>query len=134
MSAPIVSLARAALGMTTPSDRWLMLISGLGLIALLFLNLSTPGRGVKIYRDNRLLMTLPLNVADQRRVEGRLGMVEIQVEEGRARLMEHASPRMIGARTGWISRTGATAACVPCGILLQISGGVVDAPFDAISR
>lgn len=130
MDHPLRRLAGFARRATTVADRWLVTGSGLTLIWLMGATLAPPGSNVQIFRDNRLVLTLPLTHPRQQQVEGRLGPVEIQVEPGRARLLEHASPRMIGTRTGWVSHAGASAACVPCGIVLQVTGNA--APPDAL--
>ncbi|MEO5349635.1 MAG: NusG domain II-containing protein [Magnetococcus sp. YQC-3] len=121
---------------TTWPDRWVILFSAL-LIALLasHLFLRPAGEQAVIQRDNQTVLTLPLTHNQQVEVAGRLGPVAIQVQDGRVRLLEYASPRMIGTRSGWIASTGAMVACVPCGILIRVEGGLSGQDrFDGIAR
>ncbi|XJS09968.1 NusG domain II-containing protein [Aerococcaceae bacterium WGS1372] len=46
----------------------------------------------------------------------------IEVSNNRARIKEDNSPDQIGVRTGWISRPGETAICLPHGLVLEIIG------------
>ena len=124
---------------TTPADRWTM-----GLSALLiggfagYLALRPAGQQAVVQRDNQTVLTLALTQNQQVEVAGRLGPVAIQVQDGRVRLLEYASPRLIGTRTGWIVASGAMVACVPCGILIRVEGGNTGHPqtdhFDGIAR
>lgn len=124
---------------TTGADRWLMgctllLITGLALS----LSLTPPGEQAVIQRDNQTILTLPLSRNQQVEVMGRLGPVTIQVQEGQVRLLEYASARMLGTRSGWISTSGSLVACVPCGILIRVEGNSGERnqthPFDGIAR
>ncbi|OSM01374.1 hypothetical protein MAIT1_01312 [Magnetofaba australis IT-1] len=93
-----------------------------------------------MYRDNHLVATLPLDRDAALEVAGRLGPVRIETHGGQARLLEHRSARMIGTRTGWIGSSGRVAVCVPCGVLVKITGNAAtrgaDDPnaFDAIAQ
>lgn len=111
---------------TGPGDRWVMGVTALMVLFWLVGQDRKVGAEVWVHRDNRLLMTLDLAVPRTLEVVGRLGPVRIQVEEGRVRLLEYDSLRLIGTRTGWIQRQGEIAACVPCGIVLQIGDGGPD--------
>ncbi|MEO5347166.1 MAG: NusG domain II-containing protein [Magnetococcus sp. YQC-9] len=124
---------------TTPMDRWLMGVSALAILAGMFLTVSRPGQSAVVMRDNRPVLRLALDRDIRTEVEGRLGPVVIQVEQGRIRLLEHRSPRMIGTRTGWIQGAGRTAACVPCGVVIRVEGEKEVAEgdpngFDAVSE
>ncbi|MEO5332035.1 MAG: NusG domain II-containing protein [Magnetococcus sp. YQC-5] len=107
---------------STVGDRWVMVLTGLGIVTLGMAMSAEPGRRAQVLRDNRPLLMLPLDRDVTTQVEGRLGPVTIQVEKGRIRLLEYNSPRLIGTRTGWIQGAGQTTACVPCGILVQVEG------------
>ncbi|MBF0190788.1 MAG: NusG domain II-containing protein [Magnetococcales bacterium] len=125
-------LARAA----TPADRLVMGISALGIVVSGAVTTREPGRQAVVFRDNRPVMTLSLDQDFKKEIPGRLGPVTIQVEQGRVRLMEYNSPRMIGTRTGWIQDAGRATACVPCGVLVRVEGGapVPANAFDGVSE
>ncbi|MBF0613625.1 MAG: hypothetical protein G8237_00740 [Magnetococcales bacterium] len=123
---------------TTPGDRVTMALSGMAIVGLMLSTRGDPGQRGVIYRDNRPLMTLTLNQDQKKEVSGKLGAVTIQVEQGRIRLVEYNSPRLIGTRTGWIQEVGQISACVPCGILIKVEGARPKQPptveFDAVSQ
>lgn len=132
---------------TTIADRWLIVSTAL-LISSAAWHLATrpAGQRAVVHRDNHPVLTLSLANNQKTQVEGRLGPVAIQVQDGQIRLLEYASPRMIGTRSGWISASGAILACIPCGILIQVEGQVESQvgkdrtnqsgtePFDGIAR
>lgn len=129
--------ATLALRATTDQDRVLILVTGVALLAWIMGVGQVPGQRVIVSRDNQPILSLPLDQPVVREVAGRLGPVQIEVADGRARLLEYQSPRLIGTRTGWIERAGQVAACVPCGVVLTLEGGRAgpdETGFDAISR
>ncbi|MBF0284289.1 MAG: NusG domain II-containing protein [Magnetococcales bacterium] len=115
-------LLRLLLRAANPWDRAVIAGSALAIGALGMGLQGEPGRMVQIYRDNQPVAQLALEKNGETTVEGRLGPVRVEVAEGRARLLEYASARMIGMRTGWVSRAGQAAVCIPCGVLLRIDG------------
>jgi hypothetical protein len=132
------SLVKQATG---PADRWFMVISALALITYAWVSQAGVGEAVTIHRNNQPIMTLTLEKESTTEVEGRLGPVKIEIKNGRARLLEYNSLRLIGTRTGWIQDQGEIAVCVPCGILIQIQGGANPASqnrgrpsYDGIAR
>ncbi|MDO4680489.1 MAG: NusG domain II-containing protein [Aerococcus sp.] len=46
----------------------------------------------------------------------------IEVDNDRIRIKEDNSPDQIGVRTGWISRPGQTAVCLPHHVVLEVTG------------
>lgn len=47
----------------------------------------------------------------------------IEIDNGRARVRESSCPDQVCVHSGWLSRSGQTAACVPAGVCVQILGG-----------
>lgn len=107
---------------TTLADRWMMGLSGLGIVLLGVFMSAAPGRQATVFRDNRPVLTLPLDRDVTQEVAGRLGPVMVEVRQGQIRLLEYNSPKMLGTRTGWIQGAGRMTACVPCGILVRVEG------------
>lgn len=50
----------------------------------------------------------------------------IEISNNQARIKEDNSPDQIGVRTGWISRPGETAICLPHGLVLEITGTMAE--------
>lgn len=108
---------------TTRADRWLVFMTALFIAITLIYSVTRPkGATVVILRDNQPVLTLSLAIDQQTQVSGRLGPVTIQIRNNAVRLLEYNSPRQIGMRSGWISSSEAMLACVPCGILVQVTG------------
>lgn len=64
-------------------------------------------------------------------VDGRLGRSLLKIEGGRIRFIESPCPGRYCVHTGWISRTGQVAACLPNGVVVEVEGGARE--FDAIN-
>lgn len=73
--------------------------------------------------------TLPLNVDTTCTLHGRDDrVVVIAVENGRARFVSSDCPDHLCVNSGWLSQAGQSAACLPAGVVLRITGdGGVDA-------
>ena len=57
--------------------------------------------------------------------------VQLTVEEGRIRFLSSGCPDKVCVRSGWLSRTGQTAACLPAGVVVRVqaaddAGSAVD--------
>lgn len=64
-------------------------------------------------------------------VDGILGESLLRVRDGRIRFLDSPCPGRYCVHTGWISRTGQVAACLPNGVVVEVEGGVRE--FDAIN-
>lgn len=123
------------------TKRDLILIMVLVLIALA--SFAVPYLGVKgqgniaaeISADGKLVQHIDLQSVMQQEefsVPGPLGNTIVQIQEGRARIIESPCPDKICVRTGWIKLAGQTAICVPNRIILRIVSE--DKKIDSISR
>lgn len=74
---------------------------------------------------------LALAVNEIHRLQGRLGESVIEVRDGRARFADSACVGRQCVHTGWLSRSGQLAACLPNGVVLELKGG--EREFDAIT-
>lgn len=67
--------------------------------------------------------TLALSKDRELTLEGRNGIrVVLEVKEGRVRFKQSSCPDKICVHTGWLSKAGQSAACVPAGISIRVSG------------
>ena len=63
-------------------------------------------------------------------IHGQLGESYIQIRDGGVRFVESACPGKICIRQGWLKRQGASSACVPNQIIINITGSTQE--YDAI--
>ncbi|WP_130470071.1 NusG domain II-containing protein [Candidatus Magnetaquicoccus inordinatus] len=106
---------------TTSLDKLVLVVTLFYILIYIFLQTSTTqGNYTEIYLDNKLLKTLQLTYNQKTEILGHLGVVVVEIDSMRARIVEYKSPKMIGTRTNWISGSGAIAACIPCGVMVKI--------------
>ena len=101
-------------------DLWL--IAGLLLISgLLWLVLSSRDQGAKaeIYLDSRLIRTVDLSSDRLLRLE-EVPEIELEVSHGRIRFLSSDCPDQICVHTGYISRPGEYAVCLPHRLMIRI--------------
>ena len=110
----------------------LVILSILGLEAILILVFffsSSHGERVVIELNNDPIYEFSLSrTAEAIEIAGDRGDVVIVIENGRARFLDSDCPDKTCVKTGWISRTGQAAACIPNGVLIRISGSDGTAP------
>ena len=88
---------------------------------------------VLVYRDNHLLARYPLSAQAEFTVDGAHGAVRVRIAGGRAHIVSSSCPNKICMATGAVSSPGATIACAPNHVLLQLIGGKKDSP-DAVAQ
>ena len=97
--------------------------------------LAAPGaRAVVVTPQGETI--LPLSQNGTFAFEGRDGLsVTLRVEDGRIRFEESGCPDKVCVHTGWLSRSGQTAACLPAGVILRVEGdtGDEDADVDIVA-
>jgi len=87
-----------------------------------YAQVSAPGAS-----DRRLDLALETTLE----VRGRLGPSRLEVRDGRVRFVDSPCVGRLCVHSGWLSRSGQVAACLPNGIVVEVTGG--DREFDAIS-
>ncbi|MBF0152970.1 MAG: NusG domain II-containing protein [Magnetococcales bacterium] len=108
---------------THATDRWLALVSALGVIGPCLWTLQSQPESVVAIRDAKAHEIIwPLRQNTVLQVDGHLGSVHIEVRDQRVRLLEYQSPRLVGTMTGWIGKSGQVTACIPCGVIIKIKG------------
>ncbi len=87
-----------------------------------YAQLSAPGSP-----DQRLSLS-----ADQElEVQGRIGTSRLEVRDGRVRFTDSPCVGRYCVHAGWLSRSGQVAACLPNGVVVEVTGG--DREYDAVS-
>jgi hypothetical protein len=74
---------------------------------------------------------LPLATDALLEVRGRLGTSRIEVRDKRVRFVDSPCVNRLCIHMGWLSRSGQVAACLPNGIVVEVTGS--DREFDAIT-
>ncbi len=92
---------------------------------------SAGGEKVLIYENSSLLKEIDLNREKTFEVNTEKGKMEIEIGEGRTRVLKSSCPQKICLNTGWISKPGQTVVCIPNRILLEVKGG--SSEYHAIS-
>jgi hypothetical protein len=80
---------------------------------------GTPERRLALSQDQEL------------EVQGRIGASRLEVRDGRVRFTDSPCVGRYCVHAGWLSRSGQVAACLPNGVVVEVSGG--DREYDAIS-
>ncbi len=90
-----------------------------------FLRIFFPGTAAKfalVYVDGQLAERIPLDERTQRRDIAYANGVVLEVEGARVRFAASGCPDQVCVRTGWLSRPGQSAACVPARVLVTLDG------------
>lgn len=70
----------------------------------------------------QIVAEYPLTQSRHYRVQGPLGTTEIEIGNGRARILSDPSPRQYCVQQGWLTRPGAIALCAPNQVSLSLKG------------
>ncbi len=106
------------------------------LIAVMVLASAWRGEGavVRVQTPDGAFV-LSLETDAQRELCGRDGLkLTVTVKDGRACVLCADCPDQVCVATGWLSKHGQTAACVPAGIVLTIEASDDEAAPDAVAR
>jgi hypothetical protein len=113
--AVVVALAALLVGAS-----WAALWSGGGPAE--YVQLSAPGQP-----EQRIALALDQVVE----VQGRIGHSRLEIRDGRVRFVDSPCVGRYCVHAGWLSRSGHVAACLPNGVIVEVTGG--EREFDAIS-
>jgi hypothetical protein len=82
-----------------------------------------PGRRAEIHGSEKVLARLTLGgPARTLSVEGALGSVTVEYGAQGVRFVKAPCPGQVCVRRGWVSRTGASSACLPSRVRVVIQG------------
>jgi len=115
-----------------PGD-WLVLASLVALTAWLTLSLWQGGaaRDVVIRASGQPYRTVSLLHDQIIAVPGPLGITEVEIAHGRARIRRDPSPRQYCVKQGWLEHAGQIALCLPNATSIELTAP--DAPYDSLS-
>lgn len=115
-----------------PGD-WIALLFGVALVGIslpLSFHAGQPA-WAEIRVDGEVKARMDLSIDRRLSVAGAIGSTEIEVRNGRARVVSDPGPRQYCVRQGWLSRPGEVAVCAPNHVTLRILGR--DMPYDSVS-
>jgi hypothetical protein len=72
-----------------------------------------------------------LGEADELDVRGVIGHSRIRIEDGRVRFVDSPCHARYCVHAGWMSQSGQVAACLPNGVVVEVTGG--ERAYDAIN-
>ena len=109
------------------------------LCAALFVvvGMRAPGQSVQVKQGNNVIYKAPLAVDQKVDLEGPLGITELEIIAGQARIISSPCRFKVCIGMGKISRNGEIIACVPNRLLVQIVGqkdGAKEQDYDLLSR
>lgn len=79
--------------------------------------------------------TMPLDQDTTRDLTGKDGIhVTLEVAGGQIRFAASDCPDKVCVHSGWLSRSGQSAACVPAGVAVRITGGNTADGIDAVAQ
>ncbi len=102
-----------------------------GALAAARLAPSAQADTVIITVDGHRYASLPLDVSRQVKVPGRIGTSVIRIAHERARFVSSPCTGKICIHTGWLSRSGEIAICLPNAVSIELTGSRQE--FDSIS-
>ncbi|MDD5686541.1 MAG: NusG domain II-containing protein [Elusimicrobia bacterium] len=85
-------------------------------------NINIADKEAIIYKNGKLIERINLS---QKKVIN-IGKMEIEVRDGRIRILESDCPHQICKHSGWITSPAQTIVCVPNKILIEIAGSNKD--------
>lgn len=109
----------------------LLLMAGTTGLYLQFWQAPEAARWVEVRSGREDMARYSLWETREIRVSGRRGDSVLRIENGRIRFLDSPCRNRVCVHSGWHSHSGESAACVPNGVSIQLSGG--GEPIDAIA-
>lgn len=104
--------------------------------AVLFIPMlrSNPRDSVVVYRADDVIAEYPIDEDKVFNVDGELGIVEVEIKNGRVRVVSSTCPRHICMKTGWISKSYEQIICAPNRIYVGIESDPEKTEIDAVTH
>jgi len=108
-----------------PGDVITLILGGVLVISLAMHFWGGPRGDTLIVRaQGRIVDRVSLQRSHKLSVPGPLGITQVEIQPGRARIARDPSPRQLCVKQGWLSRAGEAALCLPNQISVEIRGPV----------
>ena len=82
------------------------------------------GSTAHVYYEDKLLLTIDLNIDGEYTVDGELGDVVLEVKDKQIRVKEENSPKNICSKEGFIGDSSRILVCLPNKIIIKIVGNM----------
>ena len=90
---------------------------------MLLINITKEqGSIAKVYYEDKLILTIDLNINKEYQVDGELGDVILEVKDKQIRVKEENSKYHICSKEGFIGDSSRTLICLPNKIIIKIEG------------
>lgn len=99
-------------------------------LIFVFVNINKKeGSVAEVYYEDKLILSIDLNIDGEYVVEGELGDVVLEVNDNKIRVKSENSPKNICSKEGYISDSSKTLICLPNKIIVKIVG---DSEIDGV--
>lgn len=89
----------------------------------IFINVTKEkGSLAEVYYEDKLILSIDLNMDGEYTVDGELGDVILEVKDKKIRVKNENSPRNICSKEGYIGDSSRTLICLPNKIIVKIVG------------
>lgn len=91
-------------------------------LLILFLNQSNAPKKALVYYENKLILTIDLEKKERTlyEVDGSLGKVTIEAQNGKIRVIDENSPNHICSKQGYIEQSYQVLVCLPNKVVIKI--------------
>ena len=113
---------------------WFVVVFAAAMLPVLYVGLwssDKPAHFIKISNSQRVVEQKSLATDQQFAVAGNLGQSTLEVKQGKVRFVDSPCRAKVCIHSGWIHTRGQILACVPNGVLVELSGGTSE--FDSIN-
>lgn len=109
-----------------------VLLAGMGCVVALTLWSwgGTQGDTAVIRAAGQIVETTALTRTHTFSINGPLGVTQVEIQPGRARVAADPSPRQLCVKQGWLTQSGQAALCLPNQVSLEIRGR--NTPYDTL--
>lgn len=109
---------------TTKGDKILVgIVLVINLLSIPFIfALKKAGADVIVEEDNKLIGKYSLKEEQLISVEGKLGITDIEIKDGQARIVRSPCLHKVCIKMGWIRHSGKIAVCIPNKVVIRVVG------------
>lgn len=119
--------------MLTFYDKLLIsILLSISLLFFIFIKCHSKGNMVYITIDGNEVITADIDVNRRLSIKGAIGITEIEIKDGRVRVIDSPCSNKTCVKTGWIDKPYQTIICIPNHVVIEIANKSKN--IDAITR